>query len=229
MRLTKRVAGLALISLLSACSSFDTITAVFQEAPEPATTQAADVEQDVAVAETVALENPSLAQQALVSEETRQRYQDAVQLLQQNKLLQAKVAFQDLHAKHPSYSGPLVNLGIIAEAEQDQQGALAYYAKAIEANPSNQQAYNRQGLLQRKQGEFDAAENSYLAAIKQWPSYAPVRLNLGILYDVYMGRLVDAAEQYQAYQDLQEAPDRKVAAWQADLGRRVQAMLEQEQ
>jgi tetratricopeptide (TPR) repeat protein len=227
MRFSKSVSALLLLNLLSACSSFDTITEVFQRAPEPVVSEA-PVEQTT-ITEPVALENPSLAQQALVSEETRQQYQAAIQLLEQQKLSQARAAFEALHAAHPDYSGPLVNLGIIAETENDQQSALDYYARAIAANPTNQQAYNRQGLLLRKQGNFDAAESSYLAAIKQWPSYAPVRLNLGILYDVYMGRLVDAAEQYQAYQDLQESPDRKVKAWQADLGRRVQAMLEQDQ
>lgn len=214
----------ALSVSLVACSSLDrmtesvtdTISGVFESEQSPVLSEVSRTEN------VAALENPSQQQQQLVSAESRERYQAAVDLLQAGKLLEAKAAFQALHAAHANYSGPLVNLGLIAEAESDEASALAYYAQAIKANPSNQQAYNRQGLLLRKQGAFEAAEASYLAAIAQWPSYAPIRMNLGILYEVYMGRLADAMAQYQAYQALQETPDRKVNAWLADLGRRVQ-------
>lgn len=225
MRFINRLLMVSAISLLQACSNISELIL-----PDDATDSAANntpVEStlpDVALLPAAAsVENPSISQQQSVSPEVKARYQEGVSSLTAGNLEKAGRVFSALHEQYPHYSGPLVNLGVIAEAQQRSQDALQHYSQAIEANPYNQQAYNRLGLLQRRLGDFSAAEDSYLDAIKVWPSYAPVRRNLAILYDVYMGRWVDAMHQYEAYQTLLEQPDGKVKGWMADLKRRIMA------
>ena len=46
-------------------------------------------------------------------------------------------------------------------------------------------------------------------------------LNLGILYELYLGRLDDALQAYQKYQALSESADQRVAGWVSDLERRL--------
>ncbi|MGI9294573.1 MAG: tetratricopeptide repeat protein, partial [Pseudomonadales bacterium] len=76
-------------------------------------------------------------------------------------------------------------------------------------------------LLHREQGEFKQAEKTFLQAIKIWPGYASIQLNLGILYELYMGEMQSALEHYQNYQQLQSEPDKTIAGWIIDLQRRI--------
>jgi len=56
------------------------------------------------------------------------------------------------------------------------------------------------------------------------PTLASILLSLGmlgILYELYLGRLDDALQAYQTYQTLSENPDMRVAGWVSDLERRI--------
>ena len=111
----------------------------------------------------------------------------------------------------------------MAQARQDKLAdAQQSFIQAIEANAANQEAYNQLALLQRKQGEFKKAEASYQQAIGIWPAYPAIRLNLGILYELYLGDLGKALQQYNIYQSLLPEPDRRVKGWISDLKRRLQ-------
>ena len=50
-----------------------------------------------------------------------------------------------------------------------------------------------------------------------------LRLNLAILYELYMGRYAEALAAYQDYQLVLDEPDTKVNGWLIDLERRVAA------
>ena len=45
--------------------------------------------------------------------------------------------------------------------------------------------------------------------------------NLGILYELYLGKLPEALEYYRTYQSMLSEPDRRVQGWVMDLERRL--------
>jgi len=73
----------------------------------------------------------------------------------------------------------------------------------------------------RRQGDFRGAEAHYLACLAERPDYSPAQLNLGILYDLYLGRPHEALDAYRRYQALVSEPDSRVAGWMQTLERRA--------
>ncbi|MEO0578005.1 MAG: hypothetical protein AAFZ58_04890, partial [Pseudomonadota bacterium] len=61
----------------------------------------------------------------------------------------------------------------------------------------------------------------YLKAVTVSPEYPLAHLNLGILNELYLGRLAEALESYQTYQALTPDEDPNVARWITDLTRRT--------
>ena len=57
--------------------------------------------------------------------------------------------------------------------------------------------------------------------MKQVPGFKDAYLNLGILYELYLGRLPEALAAYRQYQSLSSEPNRKVVGWVVDLERRL--------
>lgn len=88
-------------------------------------------------------------------------------------------------------------------------------------NQHNYFAHNRLALVFRELGEFEQAEQHYQYAIASWPAYDNSYLNLGILYDLYMGKKQQALPNYELYQALQDKPVRQVRGWIADLKRQL--------
>lgn len=165
--------------------------------------------------------NPYYDKIPATSDAARQQFQQGVTAMRNNNWSVAASVFTGLVKNHPNLSGPHLNLGIIARQHGDFDEAKQHFSHAIEVNPSNQEAYNQLALLYRKQGEFKQAEKTFLQAIKIWPGYASIQLNLGILYELYMGEMQSALQHYENYQQLQSEPDKKIAGWIIDLQRRI--------
>ena len=89
----------------------------------------------------------------------------------------------------------------------------------ISAAPDDCHALVQRGLLERQQLGFRAAEADYQACLAVTPGFLPAILNLGILYELYLGEPEKALAQYRTYQAL--APESRVASWIAVLERRV--------
>ena len=75
--------------------------------------------------------------------------------------------------------------------------------------------------MSRQSGDFLSAEANYLACVERVPDFREAYLNLGILYELYLGKLPEALAAYRTYQSLLEAPDRRVEGWVMDLERRL--------
>lgn len=129
----------------------------------------------------------------------------------------ATATIQALSDKHPNLSGLKLQLGDLAYQGGNLNLAKAYYQQAVVVNPYNYYAHNRLGGVQRKQGNFDAAQKSYEAALNSWGAFAPAHLNLGILFDIYLGDKNKALQHYQTYQLLTQDENRKVKGWIADI------------
>ncbi len=65
----------------------------------------------------------------------------------------------------------------------DNRGALSYYTKAIELDPSFKEAYNDVGVVYEVLGDLGKAEEMYLEAIDIDPDYPAPYANLGFLYE----------------------------------------------
>ncbi len=156
----------------------------------------------------------------------QQWFGEAVGYMQDARWPEAERVLLQLTENYPGLSGPYLNLGIVYRQQNRVEDAAAAFDRAIVVNPLNLEAYNQIALIKREQGDFAAAENYYLSALDQWPKHPASRKNLGILYDLYMGKWQDALTQFEIYQYLQgEEPDRQVAGWIIDIQRRLQERL----
>ena len=122
----------------------------------------------------------------------------------------------------PQFASPWINLGIVYERQGETEPALAAFHKAAAAKPGDCLAHVHAGVLLRKARKFDAAEKEYRQCLDHHPDYAPALIDLGILYEIYMGKWQDALAAYQHFQTLQPVPDKRVAGWIADLSRRIE-------
>ncbi len=165
--------------------------------------------------------NPYLANAVAVDPTTEALFNQALAVQLDKDWTAAELAWQELILVAPNLSGPYLNLGLVYDATNRLAEAQTAYEKAIEVNSLNLDAYNQLAILKRKQGDFKGAEANYLSALSIWPEHAKSHLNLGILYELYMGDLSNALLHYEQYQALQTTPDDKVDGWIRDLRRRV--------
>jgi len=121
----------------------------------------------------------------------------------------------------PQYSSPRTNLAILYVNTGRADEAVPLLRAAIAIEPKDCIPRMQLGLIERSRNDFVAAEQAYLGCLAQQPNNADVHLNLGILYELYMGRFEDALAAYDQYQQMVTTPDRRVAGWISNLSRRV--------
>lgn len=165
--------------------------------------------------------DPYLAQKADVPASVRERFDAGLKLIEAKDWVRAKTQFEALRRDAPKLSGPLVNLAIIARAQNEHADAQTLLQQAIALNRFNWDAYLLLALEYREAGEFGKAATVYDDALKLWPDNEAVHLNAGILQDLYLGNLPLALTHYQRYLALHAAEDKWVKAWAADVERRI--------
>lgn len=158
-----------------------------------------------------------------VSAANRDAFEKAIAAIQEGQMGHAEPLLLKVTRSQPELAGPWVNLGQVYIALGDEEEARMAFNKAITANPQNCEARNQMGVLLRKNGDFSDAEFHYRECLKAIPDYKDALLNLGILYELYLGRLPEALAVYKQYQQLVDTPDRKVDGWVMDLQRRIGA------
>lgn len=152
----------------------------------------------------------------------QREYRKAMTLMLNGDREAAEQRLRAFIAEHPEYGNAYVNLAILLDEQGETDAAVELLEQAIAADGSNVYALNRIGLMQRRAGDFAAAEQSWLEATRVAPDYPNAWYNLGVLYDLYLRDLTAAVDHYQRYQDLTEtAPDAGVDRWIADLQRRI--------
>lgn len=166
-------------------------------------------------------ERDDRAEDVEVSDRSAALFEDALAAMREQRFTDAEVLLLELTEREPELSGPWVNLGAVYLAMDDQQAAQEAFQRAIDLNPDNCAAYNQMGILSRQNGDFLTAEANYLACVERVPDFREAYLNLGILYELYLGRLPEALAAYRTYQSLLDTPDRRVEGWVVDLERRL--------
>jgi len=73
--------------------------------------------------------------------------------------------------------------GYKLQSQGDLRGALSFYLKAIQIDPSFKEAYNDLGIVYEGLGDLDRAEAMYLKALEIDSHYSAPYANLGFLYE----------------------------------------------
>ncbi|MBL4827311.1 MAG: tetratricopeptide repeat protein [Spongiibacteraceae bacterium] len=208
---------LLLVISSSACQFMPTTSEIFRGEPEAQSTkQAAAVE-----LENATLPNPYLLERPSTSKEVRRRFQTAKQAMFDENWAQAQSDLEWLTQYYPTLSGPYLNLALLHRQLERPEKAESAFKKAARVNPNNVNAYNHYAIFLREQGRFTDARVQYLKALDVWPDHPDSHRNLGILYDLYMGKFEQALPHYKRYQELLDKPDRTIKGWIVDTQRRV--------
>jgi len=204
---------IAIILILAACSN--TQKKEKETTPEPVLGEDGQPVPEVFVA----IPNPYVAGDA--PGPAKQEFAKIKSLMNAKKWTQAKGLLELMVETYPSLSGPYVNLGIVHYKLKEYEASEKALKFAIETNAQNFDAYTRLGLLYRELGRFDEAEQVYVKALALWSHHPASVKNLGILYDLYMGRFDEALEYYELSQKISGGEDRQMKGWILDLKRRM--------
>jgi len=151
------------------------------------------------------------------------RFQAATQAMEAGNWDRAANTLRALLADGVDTAAVHANLGTTEMARGNDDAAIAALEAAVERNPDLAPAQTRLALLHRRAGRFAEAERAYKAALSADTDYRHAHLNLGILYDVYLGESARALQHYKRFQALAPEEDEEVALWIADLERRLQS------
>lgn len=221
MKFIKRALSLLLIAIaLNGCSS---------SPPKPQNTPTKVSTEVAAVAPAGAsilpsgpiTPNPYLQSKTSISSANAQQFANATRAMRNKQWQQAETLLQQLVAQNNKLSGAWLNLGLVYRAQKEDKRAEQAFIDAINANHTNLDAYNQLAILQREQGRFSDAESNYKKALSIWPFHAESHKNIGILYDLYLGKSAEALAHFEAYQQIRGDGDKQVTGWIADLQRRL--------
>ncbi len=162
-----------------------------------------------------------IVEQPVVGAEVETTYEAALDQIRASNRAAARELLLKVTEAEPGLAGPWINLARLHMVDEDYVAARTALDKAVAANPANCVAYTEYGVLLRKLGEFAAAQEKYQACLAVSPTHADTYYNLGILYELYLGRMEDALVAYRQYLALSPDPEAKVRGWVMDLERRL--------
>lgn len=165
--------------------------------------------------------DPYAALKGRIDKESVTTYIDARRAFQAKKYDLADQLLSELTETEPKLSGPWVMRGDIATEQDQLDKAVEYYAKAVEVNDVNFNAWLRLAKAQRQRGHFTHAQNTYAKALDIWPDCPEAHLNLGVLYDLYLNQSLQAQAHMEAYALLSNNPNDKAAAWLEEIRNRT--------
>jgi len=194
----------ALVLFASGCATVTDSMKAMQQMVMPSPSTAASAPATAAVARPVVADAP-------VSVAVQRSYDDALR------------ALRAIAQANPDLGGPHANLGVIYRQAGKLNESVSELEQAVKINPSQPIYFNQLGVTYRQLGKFDKARDAYEKAIALDAGYAAPTLNLGILYDMYLGDGPRALELYSRYLALSPSGDAAVSKWVADLKNRKAA------
>lgn len=179
-------------------------------------------------------DTPAVSQDAIeiATESTRPRtidpaarklFEESLNKIEQDDLAAARLLLTELTSLHPDFPAAHHNLGQVLEQLGEQALATIAYQAAVQTDPGFCPAQIRLGLLARTEYRFEDSETAYRQCVTGHPENAIAHYNLGVLYEIYLGRYADAVASYEQFQSQQDERDRMVDLWINDLKRRMPA------
>jgi len=163
---------------------------------------------------------PAPPPEAPVNATTQRAFDDASRALRSGRVDEAERAYKALAQANPELGGPHANLGVIYRQSGKFAESVTELEQAVKLSPRQPIYLNQLGIAYRQQGQFAKARDAYQRALALDPGYAAAALNLGILYDLYLGDTPRALELYGRYLALMPNGDATVTKWVADLKNR---------
>lgn len=212
------IAALSCVVLLASCGG-----APFKKERKEVVSESVETEQAALDSEPplVKIPRPEQTVKVDIPKSARDEFSLAKQTMIRGNWQEAEGQLLLMTETYPQLAGVYTNLGIVYTELEAFDKAEKAYRFAIESNNLNFDAYTNLGFLLRELGKFEEAEANYKAALGLWPHHKPSVLNLGILYDMYMGKLPEALDLYKLAQRLNDEEDRKLKGWIVDLERRM--------
>ena len=214
-RITACVAIALAMSATGCATVTDSMKAV-QQMVMPSPSTAASAPAPTAAAKPVVPDAP-------VSVAVQRSYDDALRALRAGRNDEAERGFRALAQANPELGGPHANLGVIYRQAGKLNESASELEQAVKINPNQPIYLNQLGVTYRQLGKFDKARDAYEKAIALDANYAAPTLNLGILYDMYLGDGARALELYNRYLALSPSGDAAVTKWVAELKNRKAA------
>ena len=222
LRSASRLAALSALILLAGCAGLtERISDMRADRPAEASTPEDEMGMDGESAPLTRIPDPYLAQNVTVPAGAQQLFRQAVAALESEDYGTAERVCREMLQDYPTLSGAYVNLGIALWRQSRIEPAADAFRQAIKVNKVNTDAYNQYGIMLREQGQFKEAEKIYRQALDVWPHSPEGLRNLGILYDLYMGRHDQALQHYELLQRVLPEPSREIEGWIIDLKRRI--------
>ena len=109
-------------------------------------------------------------------------FKRAIDFHLQGDILNAEKCYRGAIACGVLHSGLFSNLGVLCQATQRMDEAIANYTKAIEINPSNSDPYTNLGGLYQNLGRLDQALAPTLKSLELNPDNPTTLMNLGAIY-----------------------------------------------
>lgn len=179
------------------------------------------------VVEQIAVSRLSDGQTGFVITETlepaapwRNDFERAVVLLQDTRYAEAVPLLEEIVRKSPGVTAPHINLAEAYRHTKQYEQAEAQLQMALQLVPDHPVANNEYGLMLRETGHFKEAREVYESTLQAFPEYLPIRRNLGVLCEIYLGDLDCALEQYTIYSEA-DPGNQVMPLWIADLNLRM--------
>ena len=162
----------------------------------------------------------TITEQIRISGEVRGGYQNALQMLAQQRYDEGIALLVEVTEEAPDVTAPHIDLGIAYGRSGDLERAEAALRMAAQLSPGHPIVHNELGIVYRKTGRFAAARASYEKALETYPGFHYARRNLAVLCDLYLADLACALKHYEAYLGSINA-DAEVEIWIADIRNRL--------
>ena len=125
-------------------------------------------------------------------------YAAALVLLEAGEDDRAATMLGEIAADQPGLAGPFANLALIEARRNRLDEAARLLAEAGKVCTNCAPVWNELGVVERRRGQFAAAEAAYRQALAADATFADARINLAVLYELYLQRPELALEQYVA-------------------------------
>lgn len=150
----------------------------------------------------------------------RAAFAAGVEALEAERYGEAVAAFETVIEAGPLVSAPYIDLAIAYRHAGQEEKAREPLQRALELVPGHPLASLEYARLLRGEGRFGEARGVFEASLEAFPEYYPLRKNLAILCDIYLGDLDCAYDNYTAY-GVARPDDEQVEIWLADLRARL--------